>query len=50
MAAMIQHRVTNHAEMEKIDGVGAARMSQYANEFLQLLNSIWQDEVGDHAS
>ena len=52
LAQMVQGRATTRSDLEKIDGVGDARIEKYGPRFLELLNRQWEGKGagGDEAS
>ncbi len=52
LAQMVQGRATTRSDLEKIDGVGDARVEKYGPRFLELLNRQWEGKGagGDEAS
>lgn len=43
LAQMVQNRVTSKAAMEKVAGVGDARVEKYGPRVLELLAGVWQE-------
>lgn len=47
LAAMVTRPSTTKAEMEKIDGIGTARVEKYAARFLTLLNTTTKTSIDE---
>lgn len=47
LAEMVRQRVSNKAGLQKIEGVGKARIDNYGEAFLQKLQALWAGEQGE---